>query len=104
MKGFEKEDKPVFLSVVECSGSEQMLAMCSSFEPVGDSCSQGDIVGVTCGNSKVDESSGGGVAGAVIGSMLFLVAILAIMALLMIIIYKLRKKQRVERMQMDILM
>ena len=52
MKVFGMEDNvPVFLSEVKCSGSEQMLAKCSSFQPVYDSCSQGDIVEVTCGRS-----------------------------------------------------
>ena len=52
MKGYGMGDnKPVFLSEVECSGSEQMLEMCSSLKLVDDSCNQGDIVGVTCGSS-----------------------------------------------------
>ena len=51
LKGFGKDNELIFLSVVECNGSEQMLTMCSRHKPADHLCSQGSIVGVTCGNS-----------------------------------------------------
>ena len=45
----------------------------------------------------------GKIAGAVMGVLLFLVAIFTTVVLSVILIYKLRKKQQVEKMQMDIL-
>ena len=51
MKGFGKDDQLIFLSVVECNGSEEMFTMCSGHKPDDHSCSQGNIVGVTCGRS-----------------------------------------------------
>lgn len=52
MKGVgEEENQLVFMSQVDCNGSEQTLEMCSTHKLLNDSvsCSQGNIVGVTCG-------------------------------------------------------
>ena len=50
-KGFGKENQLKFSSIVECNGSEHMFTMCSRHKPDDHSCSQGNIVGVTCGRS-----------------------------------------------------
>lgn len=45
------EEENVFMSQVDCNGSEQTLAMCSTHKLLNHSvsCSPRNIVGVTCG-------------------------------------------------------
>ena len=43
---------PVFLSEVECTGSEEKLILCPSVGIGNHTCSRLNTAGVTCGNSE----------------------------------------------------
>ena len=97
MKEFGVEDGAVFISEVECTGSEEKLTVCPHKEAGDHQCSN---AGVTC---KKRHGGNGTVAGAVIGTLAFLVlAVIAVVVPLVFVSRKLRKKKQLERIQLDI--
>ena len=102
MQEYEGEDGAVFISEVRCTGLEETLTACPHREARDHEC---DNAGVTCRASGVDipQNSGGTVAGAVIGTLAFLVLVAIVVVVpLVFISHKLHKKKALEKMQLDI--